>query len=224
MPKNNFQQLPLSQFKEVQYICGVCIYCYSRCTTLFIISSSATATSSNEMSPLEREGNVSLSFDFESSPQDSMASPNASATIKRQETATKGGIRVSLACLPVRSTTLLIRDSIANMEQCRSRHVKCGAEVPACSRCQQDDKPCFYAKSRRGMRDGANSRKKDSVQQGDDDLIPGRRYMHHDDMGFPIPSPSTEIYAGTPGSCSRSPETTVSTSRSTRRLIDLFYM
>ncbi|KAI5864740.1 hypothetical protein GGS23DRAFT_561600 [Durotheca rogersii] len=48
----------------------------------------------------------------------------------------KANIRVSLACV-----------------QCRSKHVKCDATLPACNRCQQEDKPCFYAKSRRGIRD-----------------------------------------------------------------------
>lgn len=48
----------------------------------------------------------------------------------------KANIRVSLACV-----------------QCRSKHVKCDATLPACLRCQQEDKPCFYAKSRRGIRD-----------------------------------------------------------------------
>ncbi|KAI1392789.1 uncharacterized protein F4822DRAFT_392219 [Hypoxylon trugodes] len=48
----------------------------------------------------------------------------------------KANIRVSLACV-----------------QCRSKHVKCDATLPACNRCQQEDKPCYYAKSRRGIRD-----------------------------------------------------------------------
>ncbi|KAI1759553.1 hypothetical protein GGR53DRAFT_471217 [Hypoxylon sp. FL1150] len=48
----------------------------------------------------------------------------------------KANIRVSLACV-----------------QCRSKHVKCDATQPACNRCRAEDKPCFYAKSRRGIRD-----------------------------------------------------------------------
>lgn len=43
--------------------------------------------------------------------------------------------RVSLACLP-----------------CRSRHVKCDAAKPSCSRCIADDVPCNYTRSRRGHR------------------------------------------------------------------------
>ncbi|KAI1501199.1 hypothetical protein F5X99DRAFT_418711 [Biscogniauxia marginata] len=48
----------------------------------------------------------------------------------------KANIRVSLACV-----------------QCRSKHVKCDATLPACNRCRLEEKPCFYAKSRRGIRD-----------------------------------------------------------------------
>ncbi|KAI1739230.1 hypothetical protein F4680DRAFT_150983 [Xylaria scruposa] len=48
----------------------------------------------------------------------------------------KAGIRVSLACV-----------------QCRSKHVKCDATQPACGRCIGEGKPCYYAKSRRGIRD-----------------------------------------------------------------------
>ncbi|ORY55458.1 uncharacterized protein BCR38DRAFT_124402 [Pseudomassariella vexata] len=49
---------------------------------------------------------------------------------------TKAGLRVSVACV-----------------QCRSKHVKCDATLPCCLRCKAEDKPCFYAKSRRGIRD-----------------------------------------------------------------------
>ncbi|KAI0015219.1 hypothetical protein F4780DRAFT_94659 [Xylariomycetidae sp. FL0641] len=48
----------------------------------------------------------------------------------------KANIRVSLACV-----------------QCRNKHVKCDATLPACKRCQSEGKACFYAKSRRGIRD-----------------------------------------------------------------------
>ncbi|KAI0474782.1 hypothetical protein F4859DRAFT_79259 [Xylaria cf. heliscus] len=48
----------------------------------------------------------------------------------------KAGIRVSLACV-----------------QCRSKHVKCDATQPACGRCIGEGKPCYYTKSRRGIRD-----------------------------------------------------------------------
>ena len=48
----------------------------------------------------------------------------------------KAGIRVSLACVP-----------------CRSKHIKCDATTPTCNRCQAEQKPCYYAKSRRGIRD-----------------------------------------------------------------------
>ncbi|KAH9906513.1 hypothetical protein F4778DRAFT_654113 [Xylariomycetidae sp. FL2044] len=54
----------------------------------------------------------------------------------RSTSRSKANVRASLACV-----------------QCRSKHVKCDATLPACRRCQLEDKPCFYAKSRRGIRD-----------------------------------------------------------------------
>ncbi|KAF4632691.1 hypothetical protein G7Y89_g5442 [Cudoniella acicularis] len=103
----------------------------------------------NGYEPRKGEENIDMFFDFEYPQEESSKSPkspkSSSSTTKSQETTSRGGIRVSLACLP-----------------CRSRHVKCGAEMPACNRCLQDDKPCFYAKSRRGMRDRSSSKKKAS--------------------------------------------------------------
>ncbi|KAA8651774.1 uncharacterized protein ATNIH1004_000670 [Aspergillus tanneri] len=49
-------------------------------------------------------------------------------TSKSQRTA----VRASLACV-----------------QCRSQHAKCGAEMPVCSRCQQEGRVCYYVQSRR---------------------------------------------------------------------------
>ncbi|KAI0007769.1 hypothetical protein F4779DRAFT_590526 [Xylariaceae sp. FL0662B] len=63
-----------------------------------------------------------------------VSSPDGSES--RATNRSKANIRVSLACV-----------------QCRSKHVKCDATLPACNRCQLEDKPCFYAKSRRGIRD-----------------------------------------------------------------------
>ena len=60
------------------------------------------------------------------------SSPNNDA----QTGKSKGGVRVSLACIP-----------------CRSKHIKCDATLPACQRCTLDQKPCYYSKSRRGIRD-----------------------------------------------------------------------
>ncbi|KAE8355924.1 hypothetical protein BDV28DRAFT_155047 [Aspergillus coremiiformis] len=44
-------------------------------------------------------------------------------------------IRVSLACAP-----------------CRSKHLRCDATTPACSRCHSEGKDCVYPRSRRGNR------------------------------------------------------------------------
>lgn len=68
--------------------------------------------------------------------QASTASSPEGSEPKAAANRSKANIRVSLACV-----------------QCRSKHVKCDATLPACNRCQQEDKPCFYAKSRRGIRD-----------------------------------------------------------------------
>lgn len=46
-----------------------------------------------------------------------------------------GAIRVSLACV-----------------QCRSRHLRCDAVTPVCSRCVREGSECTYLKSRRGGR------------------------------------------------------------------------
>ncbi|KAI1309744.1 hypothetical protein F5Y03DRAFT_392623 [Xylaria venustula] len=62
-------------------------------------------------------------------------SPDASGS-KPAGSRSKASIRASLACV-----------------QCRSKHVKCDAKQPACGRCLLEDKPCYYTKSRRGIRD-----------------------------------------------------------------------
>ncbi|KAI0178846.1 hypothetical protein GGR52DRAFT_533792 [Hypoxylon sp. FL1284] len=69
-----------------------------------------------------------------SRPASTVSSPEGSEP--KAANRSKANIRVSLACV-----------------QCRSKHIKCDATLPACNRCQQEDKPCFYAKSRRGIRD-----------------------------------------------------------------------
>ncbi|KAA8575019.1 hypothetical protein EYC84_004240 [Monilinia fructicola] len=124
----------------------------------------------------------------------------------------KGGIRVSLACVP-----------------CRSRHVKCGAEMPSCGRCQQDDKPCFYAKSRRGMRDKNAPRKRSSARE----QIRGRSVGteqggYSTPVGSLVGNSSGESWNGTVSDASASPGSTSSRLNSIkpvdpRRLIDLYY-
>lgn len=59
---------------------------------------------------------------------------------------------------PVRSRATK-RASLACV-QCRSRHIKCSGELPACKNCRIEEKTCYYAESRRGKRimrnDGAS--------------------------------------------------------------------
>ncbi|KAI1198381.1 hypothetical protein F5X97DRAFT_333394 [Nemania serpens] len=83
------------------------------------------------------------------------SSPEASDS-KSSGSRSKAGIRVSLACV-----------------QCRSKHQKCDATQPACRRCMAEDKPCYYAKSRRGIRD---SRKHVSIS--DAPLIPSLPHVN----------------------------------------------
>ncbi|KAF5598238.1 C6 transcription factor [Fusarium pseudocircinatum] len=52
------------------------------------------------------------------------------------------------------STRVNTRSSLACLE-CRTKHVKCDAKQPRCSRCISYDKPCQYTASRRGGLDRA---------------------------------------------------------------------
>lgn len=45
-----------------------------------------------------------------------------------------------------------VRASLACV-QCRSKHLKCDGGLPACVRCRLEEMDCYYAKSRRGIRD-----------------------------------------------------------------------
>lgn len=152
-------------------------------------------------SPREGDENLSMFFDFGSPAQD-LRSYQPPATSQPQETPPRGGIRVSLACIP-----------------CRSRHVKCGAEMPSCSRCQQDDKPCFYAKSRRGMRDRNAPRKKPSPG-GKASPNLENQFVGHNTMGYAVGN-SSDSY-GNLSDISASPSNS-SRPTSTRRLVDLYY-
>lgn len=50
--------------------------------------------------------------------------------------------------------------------QCRSRHVKCDSNQPACNRCRRDGKECNYQKSRRGgLNKEALARRRLKLQQ-----------------------------------------------------------
>ncbi|KAK1984617.1 hypothetical protein LZ30DRAFT_585797 [Colletotrichum cereale] len=64
------------------------------------------------------------------------ASDPGDAQQRAGATKSKATIRASLACVP-----------------CRSKHVKCDSALPACLRCRLEEKTCYYAKSRRGIRD-----------------------------------------------------------------------
>jgi hypothetical protein len=119
------------------------------------------------------------------------------------------------------------------LQKCRSRHVKCGAELPGCSRCATDDKPCFYAKSRRGMRD-RNAPKKSKTSTSSKtspnldyatstDSMSGVGYTLGTDPWGSITGSSASSVSGSLEN--RSPRSDAARDRpvSTRRLLDLFY-
>lgn len=58
----------------------------------------------------------------------------------------KAGSRVSLACIP-----------------CRTRHIKCDARTPSCSKCRSDNRTCSYTKSRRGGQRSKVQRKRSAL-------------------------------------------------------------
>ncbi|KAI1811836.1 hypothetical protein GGS20DRAFT_588123 [Poronia punctata] len=66
----------------------------------------------------------------------SQSPPGVSGSKSSSACSSKGSGRVSLACV-----------------QCRSKHMRCDATQPTCGRCLLEKKPCYYAKSRRGIRD-----------------------------------------------------------------------
>ncbi|KAK8064902.1 importin-beta domain-containing protein [Apiospora phragmitis] len=66
----------------------------------------------------------------------SQASAPDSSDPRPSSRGSRSAVRVSLACV-----------------QCRSKHMKCDATLPAYKRCTNEGKTCFYAKSRRGIRD-----------------------------------------------------------------------
>ncbi|TVY87413.1 hypothetical protein LAWI1_G006218 [Lachnellula willkommii] len=154
--------------------------------------------------PRDGEQDMSMFFDFGTAQELGDFPPPTTA--QNQEPTPRGGIRVSLACIP-----------------CRSRHVKCGAEVPNCSRCQQDDKPCFYAKSRRGMRDRNALRKKSSQGAKANPVLENQFGRDHNAMSYATGTSSSESYTGPSSETSTSPSSSSSKPVSPRRLVDLYY-
>ncbi|KAH8679961.1 hypothetical protein BGZ60DRAFT_241269 [Tricladium varicosporioides] len=168
----------------------------------------------------EGEDNMNMFFDFESPPAESLEPSHSSKSSKTPQPSTtkssdgppRGGIRVSLACIP-----------------CRSRHVKCGAEMPACNRCQQDDKPCFYAKSRRGMRDrNAPKKNKTSTSRTGSHsptaLNDQFSFMNvSSSSSYMIGNATNELYTGSSNSSTGSPTRSSSIPTTSRQLVDLFY-
>ncbi|KAF7902894.1 hypothetical protein EAF00_002796 [Botryotinia globosa] len=159
-------------------------------------------------SPRFLEDPLSSFFDY-GTPVQEVQNKHETTTQSRES---RGGIRVSLACVP-----------------CRSRHVKCGAEMPSCSRCQEDDKPCFYAKSRRGMRDKNATRIKHSTKEHIRD-----RYKVDDQAGYSTSArshawnSSGESWTGAASDTSPSPSSSSSRLNSikpmdSKRLTDLYY-
>ncbi|KAM0217870.1 hypothetical protein ACHAQI_001925 [Fusarium lateritium] len=98
--------------------------------------------------------------------------------------------RASLACVP-----------------CRSKHVKCDGLLPQCTRCKEEEKPCRYVSSRRGIRDP----KKRSMMKD------GTMMTDQDDMTESTPSPSLA------GSDIFTPQLRPHAARRSKQPIDLYY-
>lgn len=174
---------------------------------------------------------MSMFFDFGSPGQGSTGSLESSTAGKSQgqESAQRGGVRVSLACVPVSSCGNTKSNRRLTNSQCRSRHVKCGAETPNCSRCIQDDKPCFYAKSRRGMRDKNAPRKRASMREAgrESPTSASLNGSDHYGLNYSYGGSSRDSYTRPSSDASLSPSSSTSRlsgkSASTARLLDLYY-
>ncbi|TAQ84187.1 hypothetical protein B7494_g7482 [Chlorociboria aeruginascens] len=160
----------------------------------------------------DQENDLSMFFNFGSQvPEPAATFVNTSTTttsVQSQDSLNRGGIRVSLACVP-----------------CRSRHVKCGAEMPGCKRCSQDDKPCFYAKSRRGMRDRNAPRRKVLARENKIAATTGQngQFTLENVLGG-TPSNSYSYPASDASGSPSSSHSRLSTKPiNTRRLLDLYY-
>ncbi|KAM3441027.1 hypothetical protein MY4824_001811 [Beauveria thailandica] len=79
---------------------------------------------------------------------------------------------------------VLTRSSLACLS-CRSRHQKCDAKKPQCTRCGEADRHCQYTKSRRG----ANSAREDGLRRHQ---MPNTPDQLHDYMSALITPPETE--------------------------------
>jgi hypothetical protein len=157
----------------------------------------------------------------------SLDSPMAGQS-QNQEPIQRGGVRVSLACVPVSYILIVCNDRGLIMPQCRSRHVKCGAETPSCSRCLQDDKPCFYAKSRRGMRDKNAPQKRATMREnGRESPRSGPFYPGGQSGAYSHGGSSTGSYSRPPSEGSLSPPSLNARlsgkGTSTARLLYLYY-
>ncbi|KAG0651387.1 Zinc finger transcription factor 37 [Hyphodiscus hymeniophilus] len=178
-------------------------------------SLSEGSTSSRPSPHHQGEESISMFVDFSSTRQEPHQTTFQSAAMSQETSDSNprvGGIRVSLACVP-----------------CRSRHVKCGAEMPSCSRCQQDEKPCFYAKSRRGMRDRSSQRNRVSMREkARPSPVSGGHYgLAQNPMTYPVGAFSADSSTRPSSDVSASPASTSSMlsvkSPSPTRLLDLYY-
>ncbi|KAK9319415.1 hypothetical protein V1517DRAFT_332637 [Lipomyces orientalis] len=124
--------------------------------------------------------------------------PDSSSSISQPS---RPAVRVSLACVA-----------------CRTKHVRCDAVLPTCSRCRVEEKQCVYLKSRRGgrrrsrtasMANGAAARSENgplgtlsaeqSLSSYEDDRIDSessgaRTSSHNDEFGDPISEQLLSLY------------------------------
>lgn len=113
-------------------------------------------------SPLEMHPDFDFDVDLLAYQQDDMYLPlnfGQFTATEASEVSHKVASRISLACIP-----------------CRTRHVKCNAGTPSCSRCQSASRPCSYAKSKRGAQRSTVPRKQVTANS---DWSPGLDVFDH---------------------------------------------
>lgn len=101
--------------------------------------------------------------------------------------------------------------------------------MPSCGRCRQDDKPCFYAKSRRGMRDKNALRRRCPAKEQTRGRSAGiDQGEYSTSVGSLAGNSSGESWSGAVSDASPSPGSSSSRFNSVkpvdpRRSIDLYY-
>jgi hypothetical protein len=101
--------------------------------------------------------------------------------------------------------------------------------MPSCSRCLQDDKPCFYAKSRRGMRDRNAPKKRASLKEQEQGRpFLGGHNIYGDSLSssaanYTFSAHSSEASTSPPSSMMSANASAIGVEKDPRRLVELYY-